>query len=394
MRALIVVDLQNDFVDAGALAVPGGSEIIDLVNRLLPRFDLVVATQDWHPADHQSFASQHPGLTCGSQFLLHGIPQIAWPDHCVQGTRGADLVKALDQNLIAKVVRKGEDAQVDSYSGFFDNDHCHATGLEAFLREQGVEEVFVVGLATDYCVKFTALDAVKLGFKTNLIIDACRGVELNQGDIESAVSEMKRAGIAVRRSEEFLGHSTVNDFNSLTHQPAAHSPVELIAETKYLQLVKRGTWSFVRRPANVRVVCVVAVTEDRQLILVEQHRPPVNCPVIELPAGLAGDIMGQEDESLMRAAQRELLEETGFVANQWRELGAVTSSAGLTNEIVTMFLATGLHRQSSGGGDSSEDIQTVLIHIDKVASWLNEQRSLGKLVDARVFAGLYFANMK
>ena len=200
-RALVLVDLQNDFVEGGSLAVPGGMAVVDAANRLMPRFDLVVATQDWHPSDHQSFASQHSGLAIGSRFELNGLPQTAWPDHCVQETFGAELVSQLNRDGIHRVVQKGIDSGIDSYSGFFDNGHVRETGLADFLHEQMIGHVFVMGLATDYCVRFTALDAIREGFRTTLIVDGCRGVELQPGDIERALEEMKNAGVNISVSK-------------------------------------------------------------------------------------------------------------------------------------------------------------------------------------------------
>ncbi len=194
-RALLLVDLQNDFVEGGSLAVPGGMAVVDVANRLMARFELTVATQDWHPSDHQSFASQHPGMQIGSCFELNGLPQTAWPDHCVQETFGAELVTQLNRDGIHRVVQKGTDCRIDSYSGFFDNGHSQATGLADYLHEQKIDHVFVMGLATDYCVRFTALDAIREGFRTTLIVDGCRGVELNPGDVESAIEEMTDAGV-------------------------------------------------------------------------------------------------------------------------------------------------------------------------------------------------------
>lgn len=194
-RALILVDLQNDFCPGGALAVPRGDEVIAIANALMPRFDLVVATQDWHPRDHGSFAANHPGRSPGDRIELSGLPQVLWPVHCVQGTRGAELHPQLDRSRIARVFQKGADPQVDSYSGFFDNGRCNSTGLGEWLREQGVAEVAVCGLALDYCVKATALDAVEAGFRTVLIEDACRGVELAPGDCAAAIAAMRAAGV-------------------------------------------------------------------------------------------------------------------------------------------------------------------------------------------------------
>jgi nicotinamidase/pyrazinamidase len=208
MKALILVDLQNDFVPGGALAVKDGDQTIPVANRLSrekgKKFDLVVATQDWHPKNHGSFASNNSGAKIGELKTLEGLPQIMWPDHCVQGTKGAEFVKGLDLNRVDKVVQKGTDPKIDSYSGFFDNGHKKATELDAYLKSKKVDEVVVLGLATDYCVKFTALDAVKLGYKTTLIRDGSRAVNLQKEDEEKAVAEMKTAGVKVLTSEEFL----------------------------------------------------------------------------------------------------------------------------------------------------------------------------------------------
>jgi nicotinamidase/pyrazinamidase len=204
MNALILVDLQNDFCPGGALAVPGGEEIIPVVNRLLPRFDVVVATQDWHPPQHGSFAANHPGKKPGDVVELTGMIQILWPVHCVQNTPGAELHPGLDQTRIKKVFRKGTDPQIDSYSGFFDNGRRHATGLEDYLRQCGVREIFVCGLATDYCVKATALDAASLGWQTHLIPEACRGVNLRPGDVDRALMEMQTRGIVLRPASSLL----------------------------------------------------------------------------------------------------------------------------------------------------------------------------------------------
>ncbi len=194
-KALILADIQNDFVPGGALAVPNGGEVISVANKVMEHFDLVVATQDWHPADHKSFASQHNGKKVGDVVDLGGLQQVLWPDHCVQNSKGAEFVKELEVKRIDKVFHKGMDQNVDSYSGFFDNGHRNATGLGAYLKEQGVDEVTIMGLATDYCVKFTSLDAINLGFKTNLIIEGIRGVEINKGDCEKAINEMRKAGV-------------------------------------------------------------------------------------------------------------------------------------------------------------------------------------------------------
>jgi nicotinamidase/pyrazinamidase len=202
MNALLLVDLQQDFLPGGALAVPRGDEVVPVANVLMPRFEHVVATQDWHPPDHVSFASQHPGKQPGEFIELNGKPQILWPDHCVQGTEGAELAAGLDVQRIDHVVRKGTDRRVDSYSGFFDNDHLTATGLEQKLRERGVSQLYIVGLATDYCVKFTVLDARQLGFSTTVIADGVRGVELQTGDVAKALDEMRSAGARIVTTQE------------------------------------------------------------------------------------------------------------------------------------------------------------------------------------------------
>lgn len=201
MTALIIVDVQNDFCPGGALPVQDGDKVVPVINQLQEHFDVVVATQDWHPAGHKSFASSH-GKNPGEMITLNGLEQILWPDHCVQGTPGAKFVNGLKLGRIDRIFQKGTDPEIDSYSGFFDNGHLKATGLAAYLREKKVGTVCVAGLATDYCVKFTALDAVEQGFQTILIKDACRGVNLNEGDVERAIAQMKKAGIAVRQAAE------------------------------------------------------------------------------------------------------------------------------------------------------------------------------------------------
>jgi len=197
-RALLLVDVQNDFLPGGALAVTGGDEIIAPINRILPDYDLVVATQDWHPADHGSFAANHPGRAVFDLIDLNGLPQVLWPVHCVQHTGGALFAPGLDTRRIDRVFEKGTDPAVDSYSGFFDNGRRKDTGLAGWLRGQGVDTLDVCGLATDYCVKFTVLDALAEGFAVNLLLEACRGVELKEGDIATAIDEMRGAGAAVK----------------------------------------------------------------------------------------------------------------------------------------------------------------------------------------------------
>ena len=197
MQALLLIDIQNDFLPGGALAVPAGDEVVPLANRLMAQYDLVVATQDWHPANHQSFASQHPGSQVGDVIQLDGLDQVLWPDHCVQNTPGADFAAALDRDGIHHVVQKGTDRHIDSYSGFFDNARRHATRLEQYLRSKGVEAVHILGLATDYCVKATALDAIDLGFHVVLLTTGIRGVDIHPGDCQRAIDQMRAAGVVI-----------------------------------------------------------------------------------------------------------------------------------------------------------------------------------------------------
>jgi nicotinamidase/pyrazinamidase len=194
MKALIIVDVQNDFCEGGALAVQGGSAVVPVINAILPQFDVVVATQDWHPANHGSFAASHERKAIGEIIDLNGQPQILWPIHCVQNTTGADFHPDLDISGLDGVFQKGLDPMVDSYSGFFDNGRSHATGLGEFLKHKNVSQVYVSGLATDYCVKWTALDSISLGFETFVLKNACRGVNIVPGDSETALREVELAG--------------------------------------------------------------------------------------------------------------------------------------------------------------------------------------------------------
>ena len=202
MKALLIVDIQNDFLPGGALAVNQGNLIIPMVNQLVSKFDLVVATQDWHPANHESFASNHAGGQVGQVIDLHGLSQVLWPDHCIQDTRGAEFSSELDAKNIQEIFRKGTDPTVDSYSGFYDNNHRKDTGLATYLGEKQVDQLYVVGLATDYCVKFTALDAAALGFETTVITDAVRAVNLDPDDGSKALEEMQQSGVRLLKSNE------------------------------------------------------------------------------------------------------------------------------------------------------------------------------------------------
>jgi nicotinamidase/pyrazinamidase len=200
MRALIVVDLQNDFMPGGPLGVPDARAVIPTTNKLMRRFDLVIATQDWHPSGHGSFAASHAGASPYEVIDLNGLSQVLWPIHCVQGTSGAAFVEGLETERFSAVVRKGMDPGVDSYSGFADNGGRIRTGLAGMLRDRGVEEVYVCGVATDYCVRFTAQDAATAGFSVHLIVDACRGVGLSAADIPAALDALRAAGVSITDS--------------------------------------------------------------------------------------------------------------------------------------------------------------------------------------------------
>jgi nicotinamidase/pyrazinamidase len=191
---LVVVDLQNDFMPGGALAVPRGDEVVPIVNRLMARFENVVLTQDWHPRRHASFASTHPGRKPFETIELAYGTQVLWPDHCVQGTAGAALHRDLDTTRAQLVIRKGHHADVDSYSGFLEADRKTSTGLAGYLRERGLGSLYVCGLATDFCVAWTALDARATGFEVRVIEDACRAIDL-EGSLARAWSDMTAAGV-------------------------------------------------------------------------------------------------------------------------------------------------------------------------------------------------------
>lgn len=195
-EALVVIDLQNDFCPGGALAVAGGDEIVPLVNDLIRSSDHVVMTQDWHPAGHSSFASSHPGHQPYQSVTMPYGEQTLWPDHCIQGSRGADFHTGLAWTKAELVIRKGFRPAIDSYSAFFENDHTTPTGLAGYLRERGIDAITLAGLATDFCVAYSALDAVKLGFSVTVRLDACRGIDLN-GSLTAMTGRMREAGVTL-----------------------------------------------------------------------------------------------------------------------------------------------------------------------------------------------------
>lgn len=193
-EALIVIDFQNDFCPGGALAVAGGGEIALGINALMHDFPTVILTQDWHPADHASFASRHDGLEPFETTDMPYGPQVLWPEHCVQGTKGADFNPNLDTASADLIIRKGCNRQIDSYSAFFENDHATPTGLEGYLRARGIDALTLAGLATDFCVNYSAVDAAKLGFNVSVALDLCRAIDLD-GSLASARKEMAGAGV-------------------------------------------------------------------------------------------------------------------------------------------------------------------------------------------------------
>jgi len=198
---LIVVDVQNDFCTGGKLAVPGGEAVVPLVNRLARLFPSVVLTQDWHPRDHRSFASQHPGRKPYDMIQFAYGPQILWPDHCVQGSAGAAFRADLDIPGAALILRKGFRREIDSYSAFFENDRATPTGLAGYLRERGVRRLCLAGLAFDFCVGFSALDAARLGFATIVVEDACRAIDVDGSD-EAMRRSLAAAGVALVRADD------------------------------------------------------------------------------------------------------------------------------------------------------------------------------------------------
>lgn len=201
MNALLIVDVQNDFV-TGSLAVPDAGSIIPVLNRIAKAFPHVVASKDWHPPDHVSHVENHPGRNPGDIVDINGIPQVLWPAHCVQGTLGAEFADGLTVPVHHQI-HKGTHPRIDSYSAFFDNARQGDTGLHSHLAGRGVRDLFITGLATDYCVKFTALDAIALGYRVHLIRDATRAVNLAPGDGESALAEMHARGVEITESSKF-----------------------------------------------------------------------------------------------------------------------------------------------------------------------------------------------
>lgn len=203
MKALLLIDFQNDFCPGGALAVPEGDAAVSAANRLIPEFETVILTQDWHPAGHHSFASSHTDKPPYSTTELAYGTQVLWPDHCVQGTKGADFHPALDITKADTIIRKGFRKEIDSYSAFYENDQKTRTGLAGYLQDRGIIELFVAGLATDFCVRWSVVDGIKEGFVMHVIEDAVRGIDLDDS-VNQAWVQMKKHGAKITNSDQLL----------------------------------------------------------------------------------------------------------------------------------------------------------------------------------------------
>lgn len=394
-QAFVIVDVQYDFLPGGALPVAEGDRLAPLINALMPHFDLVVATQDAHPQDHVSFAASHPGQAIGAVIDADGLEQRLWPVHCVIGSRGAELVHDLDRRRVARVFAKGSQSGIDSYSGFFDNGRRAATGLGDYLREHKIDEVFVVGLALDYCVRATAIDAASLGFRTTVILDACRAVDPSPSGIDATLAALAAAGVHIAYSRQWLGEddppiAAATLPSGTPVMTDRESPPRLLAEGRFLRLVVKNGWEYVERANASGVVAIAAVNAAGALILTEQFRPPIACQSIELPAGLVGDTAGDEDELLIVAAERELLEETGYRAERLVFLTHGPNSGGLTSETTMLFLAVDVQKVAAGGGVEHESILVHEIPLAEVDAWLLAQQDAGKLIDPKVYVALYF----
>jgi len=203
MKALLVVDIQYDFCPGGALAVPDGDAIIPAVNNLIDHFDVIIQTQDWHPAGHSSFASSHKGKDPFDTIEMDYGTQVLWPDHCVQGSKGAEFHEDLNTLKSQVIIRKGFRRAIDSYSTFFENDQETATGLTGYLKQRGITDLYAVGLATDFCVKWSILDGIDEGFNMHIVEDAVKGIDLN-GSLDEAWDEMKKKGVKITQSKDIL----------------------------------------------------------------------------------------------------------------------------------------------------------------------------------------------
>ena len=200
MKALLIVDIQNDFCEGGALEVPGGSTIVPTVNKLIESFDTIIQTQDWHPSGHASFASSHDGKEPYDTIKMDYGTQVLWPDHCVQGSKGAEFHPDLNTTKSQVIIRKGFRPEIDSYSAFYENDHETKTGLTGYLKTRGITDLYTVGLATDFCVKWSVTDGLSEGFNIHIIEDAVKGIDID-GSVDAAWDEMKSKGVNITQSE-------------------------------------------------------------------------------------------------------------------------------------------------------------------------------------------------
>lgn len=207
--ALIMIDLQKDFCFGGSLAVPDADSIIPLVNQIQKHFSRVLASKDWHPGHHSCFASSHPGHVAGEVMMVNNLVQTLWPEHCLQESVGAEFHDDLETGRIEKIIYKGTDQQVHSYSAFYDDARIRQTELEAYLHEHHIKDLYILGLATDFCVRFSALDALQAGFNVYVIRDACRGIDFKPGDSELAFEEMRAAGAHIITSSE-INHESIS----------------------------------------------------------------------------------------------------------------------------------------------------------------------------------------
>lgn len=207
MKTLIIVDIQNDFFPGGALGIDDAFEIIPIINALMPKFDHIIATKDWHPKDHISFAENHPVKEPGDCIDIHGVEQILWPVHCVQNTEGSEFVPGLQTDRFEKIFYKGIDREIDSYSTFFDNEKKRSTGLGEYLKQKNLQDIYICGVATDYCVKYSVLDALDLGFTVTVIEHACKAVNLSPLDGEQALEEMLFRGGQITVSDDMFYNS-------------------------------------------------------------------------------------------------------------------------------------------------------------------------------------------
>jgi len=208
MEALLLIDIQNDFLSGGSLAVSGSDEVISVANNLQDFFEVVIATQDWHPPEHESFATNHKGKMPGDKIKLNGTHQVLWPNHCIQNSKGAEFSKSLKTDKVWKVVRKGTDPKIDSYSGFYDNEHKKMTPLNDLLTERNVDSVYIAGLAADVCVNFTVLDSLELGYKTIVVTDGTKAVEGDDAK-EKTLKALQGKGAILKTSEEIIEEKSV-----------------------------------------------------------------------------------------------------------------------------------------------------------------------------------------